>query len=63
MAKIIKEDQDKPVKNSYMIRPLLNKQMKYICLTEGGNPSQLIDQVMSEYIAAWEKKNGPIPVK
>jgi hypothetical protein len=65
MAKTVKNNEDKTAKTSFMLRPSINRKMKFICLQDSNykTPSVIIDQALNEFIAKWEKKNGAIQIK
>jgi predicted DNA-binding protein len=51
------------VKASFNLRPEVVKQLKYIALMEGTTQTQILDDLLTKYIEAFEKKNGKIPLK
>lgn len=66
MAKGIKGSgptEDVPVRTSLIVRPSVIQKLKYIALMDRSTQTAIIDGLLNEYIAKWEKKNGEIPVK
>ena len=39
------------------------KALKYIAFTDDATRTDIINEALVDYIAKWEKKNGPIPKK
>lgn len=50
-------------KASFWIRTSLVKKLRYISVMDEVTQTEIIDQLLSKYIADWEKKNGEIPKK
>jgi hypothetical protein len=48
-------------KASFWIRTSLVKKLRYISVMDEVTQTEIIDQLLSKYIADWEKKNGEIP--
>ena len=66
MAKGIKGSgptEDVPTRTTLIIRPSVIKKMKVMAAMGGTTQTALVDEALTDYIAKWEKKNGPIPVK
>jgi hypothetical protein len=66
MAKGIKGSgptEDVPTRTTLIIRPSIIRKLKYIALADGTTQTAIIDGELTDYVAKWEKKNGPIPVK
>lgn len=65
MAKGVKGSsptEDVPVRTSYNIRPSITLKMKYIALVEKTNVTALQEQLFTDFIRRWEKKNGEIKI-
>ena len=54
---------DKPVKTSFMINPVLMKKVRYISLMEEKDITDLVDEGLKHVVQQYEKKNGEIPVR
>ena len=54
---------DTPTKELFTLQPPLPYQLRYIAFTDETTKTEIVNQALMQYIAAWEKKNGPIPTK
>jgi hypothetical protein len=65
MAKVKKpaEVEEKTEPQTFRLRPTLLKKLKYIALMDDTTQTDIVDSSLSEFIAKWEKKNGPVPIK
>lgn len=56
-------EENKPVKTSLVINPVVMKKIRYVALNEETEISQVVDEYLRLGLAQYEKKNGEIPVK
>ena len=66
MAKGIKGSgptEDIPARTSYLLKPSKTQKLKHIAFVDGTTQTAILDQLLGDYIAKWEKKNGTIPLK
>lgn len=50
-------------RTSLYLRGDILKSIKLIALMEERKQTDIIDEALLDYIAKWEKKNGPVPKK
>ena len=60
---IKKESEPTKKRNTFFFLPETTKKVKYIAFMDEKTQTGIIEEALNEYIAKWEKKNGPIPVK
>lgn len=51
------------VKASFNIDPAIVRKLRIIAALDGSTQTEILNSLLNDYIAKWEKKNGPIPVK
>lgn len=61
MAKAQKLKSKPKDRGSLYLTPPTMWKLKYIALMDNNRQSDIIEESLSEYIAKWEKKNGPVP--
>lgn len=54
-------EKEENTKASYWLRSSLVKKLKYIALMSSTTQTEILDQVLTKFVADWEKKNGQIP--
>ncbi len=63
MAKGIKGSgptEDVPQRTSIIIKPSIIYKLKFIALKDKTSQTAIIDGLLADYVAKWEKKNGEI---
>lgn len=63
MAKSTNPTPQGPKKSLFNIEEKMKKQIKYIAFTDERTQTDIVSEALVDYIAKWEKKNGPIPVR
>lgn len=50
---------------SFRLDKILMRKVKYISVVDAAYPSQteIMETLLTKFVADWEKKNGPIPLK
>lgn len=51
------------VKASFNIDPVIVRKLKKIAAAEETTQTDILAGLLNDYIAKWEKKNGPVPLK
>lgn len=62
MAKKYSPEEEKEKTSLFMNKQYM-RALKYISFTDERTQAAIINEALSEYIAKWEKKNGPVPKK
>jgi hypothetical protein len=54
-----KKTETELTKASFNVRPELIKKLKYIALVDDTTQTDIVNNLLSDYVEKWEKKNGP----
>lgn len=65
MAKAIpnKDTQDNKERTTVILRTNMIRNIKYIAFTDEKTQTDIMNEALEDYVAKWEKKNGPVPKK
>lgn len=61
MAKDKKNTQDEKERTSLFLKTDMIRSIKYVCFMDEKNQTQVVEEALTDYLAKWEKKNGPVP--
>lgn len=55
------KDEDPEIRATFIIRQSIQHKVKMICAMEHRQIKDVADEIFTQYIENWEKKNGAIP--
>lgn len=58
---LLSQNEDPEIRATFIIRQSIQHKVKMICAMEHRQIKDVADEIFSQYIENWEKKNGAIP--
>lgn len=63
VQKKVDDNPESKERTTVILRTEMIRNIKYIAFTDEKTQTDILDEALIDYVAKWEKKNGPVPKK